>query len=170
MGIKIAGVGSYTPEKILTNAELESMVDTTDEWITTRTGIKERRIADDETATSDLAYEASLKALEMAGLAPEDIDMISVASISADYVFPSTACVLQSKLKAKNAMCYDLQAACSGLLYSLEVSSNVLRGSKKYKNCLVVGAEKLSSIVDWEDRGTCVLFGDGAAAIVLEKN
>ncbi|OGV48734.1 MAG: 3-oxoacyl-ACP synthase [Lentisphaerae bacterium GWF2_52_8] len=168
MGIKIIGTGSYAPPRILSNADLEKMVDTTDEWISTRTGIKERHIAAPEVATSDLALEAAKQALDAAGLKPEDLDVISVASISSDKVFPSTACFLQRKLGAKNAFCYDLQAACSGLLYSLETAFWMLKGGK-YKNFLVVGAEKLSSIVDWQDRSTCVLFGDGASAMVLQK-
>ncbi len=169
MSVKIAGTGSYMPEKILTNADLEKMVDTTDEWISTRTGIKERRIAAENECTSDLAFNAALKALEMAGVKPEELDIISVASISHDKVFPSTACVVQRKLGAKNAFCFDLQAACSGLLYSLEVACAMLRSNLHYKNYLVIGAEKLSSITDWEDRSTCVLFGDGASALLLQR-
>lgn len=167
MGIRISGFGSYVPEKVLTNFDLEKMVDTSDEWIRTRTGIEERHIATDEQATSDLSYEAALKALEMANTKPEELDAIIVASITVDHVFPSTACILQKKLGAKNAFCFDLEAACSGLIYSLEVGRALLNGPK-YKKILVLGAEKLSSVLNWEDRNTCVLFGDGAAAVVLE--
>ena len=170
MGIQILGIGSYVPEKILTNSDLEKMVDTSDEWIKTRTGIEQRRIASAEQATSDLAYEASKKALKNANIKAEELDVIIVASISVDHVFPSTACILQQKLGAKHAFCFDLEAACSGLLYSLEVANSLLIGNAKYKKILIVGAEKLSSIVNWEDRNTCVLFGDGAGAIILGKN
>jgi len=169
MGIQILGIGSYVPEKILTNVDLEKMVETSDEWIKTRTGIEQRRIASAEQATSDLAYEASIKALKNANIHAEDLDAIIVASITVDQVFPSTACILQKKLGAKHAFCFDLEAACSGLLYSLEVANSLLIGNPKYKKILVLGAEKLSSIVDWEDRNTCVLFGDGAGAVILGK-
>ncbi|UDQ97438.1 beta-ketoacyl-ACP synthase III [Lentisphaerota bacterium WC36G] len=169
MGIKIAGTGMYVPEKILTNADLEKIVDTSDEWIQTRTGIKERHIADDNIPTSELAYHAALKALEDADVSADEIDLIIVASITTDKAFPSTSCILQSKLGASNAACFDLQAACSGLIYSLETAMYYIRGSKRYNKVLVLGAEKLSSITDWEDRSTCVLFGDGAAALVLER-
>ena len=170
MGIKILGVGSYAPEKVLTNFDLEKMVETSDEWIKTRTGIEQRRIASDAQATSDLAYQAAVKALENANIKAEELDVVIVASITVDQVFPSTACILQEKLGAKNAFCFDLEAACSGLLYSLEVANSLLVGNDKYKKVLVIGAEKLSSIVNWEDRNTCVLFGDGAGAIVLGKS
>ncbi len=170
MGIQILGIGSYVPEKVLTNFDLEKMVDTSDEWIKTRTGIEERRIASAEQATSDLAYEAAKKALKNANLKAKDIDVIIVASITVDQVFPSTGCILQEKLGAKNAFCFDLEAACSGLLYSLEVANSLLHANAKYKNILVIGAEKLSSIVNWEDRNTCILFGDGAGALILGKN
>ncbi|MBN2642288.1 MAG: ketoacyl-ACP synthase III [Victivallales bacterium] len=169
MGIRIAGVGSYAPEKVLTNFDLEKMVETSDEWIRTRTGIRERHIAADDQVCSDLATSAAEKALAMAGLSAAEIDFILVASISGDHVFPSTACVVQSKIGAANAGCLDIQAACSGLLYGMEVASGLLRGHKKYNNILVIGAEKLSMIVDWEDRNTCVLFGDGAAALIVQK-
>lgn len=169
MGIRIAGTGAYAPDKVLTNFDLEKMVETSDEWIRTRTGIRERRIAAADQACSDLAFEASKRALDMAGLSPKDIDFILVASISVDKVFPSTACILQHKLGADNSGCLDIEAACSGLLYGIEVASGLINGHKKYKNVLVIGAEKLSSIVDWEDRNTCVLFGDGAAAVILQK-
>ncbi len=170
MGIKILGIGSYVPEKVLTNFDLEKMVDTSDEWIKSRTGIEQRRIAAVGQATSDLAYEASKKAMKSAGVKAEEIDVIIVASISVDHVFPSTACILQQKLGAKNAFCFDLEAACSGLIYSLEVANSLLLGNTKYKKILVLGAEKLSSIVNWEDRNTCVLFGDGAGAVIIGKS
>ncbi len=169
MGIKIAGTGSYVPEKVLTNADLEKLVDTNDEWIQTRTGIKERHIADKDTPTSELAYNAAIKALEDANMVAEDLDLIIVASITTDKVFPSTSCILQSKLGAPKAACFDLQAACSGFIYSLETAMYYLNPTSRYKNALIIGAEKLSSITDWEDRSTCVLFGDGAAAMVLER-
>ena len=163
MGIRIAGTGSYAPEKILTNFDLEKMVDTSDEWIRTRTGIRERHIAKPEQACSDLAFEAASRAIAMAGIAATDIDFIFVASITNDKIFPSTACILQNKLGAVNAGCLDIEAACSGLLYGIELATAMIRGHKKnkYRNILVVGSEKLSNLVDWEDRNTCVLFGDG---------
>ncbi len=170
MGIVIAGTGSYVPDKVLTNQDLEKMVDTSDEWIRTRTGIRERRIADDNIITSDMCEKAARQALEMAGVAPEDVDVISVASITTDKVFPSTACIAQRKLGATNAFCFDLSAACSGFIYSLEMAGALLKSNPKYKNFLVIGAEKLSSITDWDDRATCVLFGDGAAAVLLKSD
>lgn len=170
MSIKIIGTGSYVPEKVLTNFDLEKMVETTDEWIRSRTGIEQRRIAAPEQATSDLAYEAAVKALEMAKTPASELDGIIVASITVDHVFPSTACILQKKLGAMNAFCFDLEAACSGLLYSIEVAHAMIKSNIKYRKILVIGAEKLSSIVNWEDRNTCVLFGDGAGALVLEKS
>jgi 3-oxoacyl-[acyl-carrier-protein] synthase-3 len=170
MSIKIIGTGSYVPEKVLTNFDLEKMVETTDEWIRSRTGIEQRRIASAEQATSDLAYEAAVKALEMAKTPASELDGIIVASITVDHVFPSTACILQKKLGAMNAFCFDLEAACSGLLYSIEVAHAMIKSNIKYRKILVIGAEKLSSIVNWEDRNTCVLFGDGAGALVLEKS
>ncbi len=170
MGIIISGIGSYVPEKVLTNADLEKMVETSDEWIRSRTGIEERRVAADEQATSDLAYAAALRALEDADTQAEELDVIIVASITVDQVFPSTACILQKKLGASRAFCFDLEAACSGLVYSLEVGQSLLKSNHRYKKILVIGAEKLSSIVDWSDRNTCVLFGDGAAAVVIERD
>lgn len=170
MGIVIKGTGSYVPEKILTNADLEKMVETSDEWIRTRTGIQERHIASAEQATSDLAYEAAVKALEKANLAGADLDLIVVATVTPDHSFPSTGCILQRRLGASKAFCFDLEAACSGLLYSLEVAHSLLKSHDKYKNALVIGAEKLSSITNWKDRNTCVLFGDGAGAVVLSKD
>lgn len=170
MGIQILGIGSYVPERVLTNFDLEKMVDTSDEWIKTRTGIEERRIAPAEHATSDLAYEAAKKALKAARLKPEKIDIIIVATITPDHAFPSTACLVQEKLGANNAFGFDLEAACSGLLYSLEVANSLLIANANYNHILVIGAEKLSSITNWEDRSTCVLFGDGAGALVLGRS
>ncbi len=164
--VKIIGTGSYVPEKVLTNEDLEKIVDTSDEWITTRTGIKTRRIAADNEATSNMAYEAAKKALKETELEPKDIDLIIVATITPDMFFPSTACLVQQKLGAKNAVAFDISAACSGYIFSYSVASGYLTNGI-YKNALVIGAEKLTSIVDWEDRGTCVLFGDGAGASVL---
>lgn len=165
----IVGTGSYAPSKVLTNAELEHLVDTSDEWITSRTGIRERRIAAPEEATSDLAYLAGLRALEDAGIAASELDMIIVATISPDTFFPATACYVQSKLGAKNATAFDISAACSGFLYALQISRNFINGGSAEK-ILIIGAEKLSSLTNWKDRNTCVLFGDGAGAAVLVKN
>ena len=169
MSIYIAGTGSYLPERILTNADLEKLVDTSDEWIRTRTGISERHIASKDQATSDLAREAARRALDAAGIDGSDLSAIIIATSTPDHVFPNTACLLQRDLKCKNALCFDLQSACSGLLYALEVACSLMRANKKYRHVLVCGAEKLSGIVDWSDRNTCVLFGDGAGAFVLEN-
>lgn len=167
MKVGIAGLGKYLPKKILTNADLERMVDTTDAWITTRTGIKERHIVSKRQASSDLAFEASKEALKDARLSADNLDLIIVATISPDMPFPSTACILQDKLSAKNAACFDISAACAGYVYALVAASQFIsRGT--YKNALVAGAEALSPMVDWQDRSTCVLFGDGAGAAVLE--
>jgi len=160
------GVGFYVPDKVLTNKDLEKMVDTSDEWITTRTGIKERRISAEGTSTSDLAKEAALNAIKEAKLTPEDIDLIIVATITPDMSFPSTACIVQSKIGAKNAACFDVSAACAGYVYAVAIADQFIK-SGVYKNVLVVGAEKLTAITDWTDRNTCVLFGDGAGAAVL---
>lgn len=164
----IAGVGAYVPERILTNAELEKLVSTTDEWITTRTGIKERHIAAKDEFTSDLATKAALLAMERAKVTPEQIELIIVATITPDMPFPSTACLVQRKIGAFRAAAFDLEAACSGFIYGLEVAQQFIM-SRTYDTVLVIGAEKLSSIVDWEDRNTCVLFGDGAGAAVLQN-
>lgn len=169
MSVKSVGIlstGKYVPERVLTNAELETMVDTNDEWIVTRTGMKERRIAAPDQASSDLAYHASVAALEKAGVAPEDVELIIVATITPDSAFPSTACILQNKLGAKKAAAFDLSAACSGFIYSLATASSMIQNGM-YKNALVVGAECLSRITDYTDRNTCILFGDGAGAVVL---
>ncbi len=164
----ISGVGSYVPERILTNAELEKIVDTTDEWITTRTGIKARRIAAADEFTSDLATKAALRAMEKAGVTAGEIDLIIVATITPDMPFPSTACLVQKKIGAKRAAAFDLEAACSGFIYALEIAQQFIM-SRTYKTVLVIGAEKLSSITDWKDRNTCVLFGDGAGAAILQN-
>lgn len=168
MGIEIIGIGSYLPEKILTNAELEKIVDTSDEWITTRTGIKERRIAKDTESTSDLAINAAQKAIKKANITPEEIDLIIVGTITPDMFFPSTACFVQKGIGAKNATAFDISAACSGFIYGLSIAREFLR-SGIYKTVLVIGAETLSKITDWQDRNTCVLFGDGAGAVILRK-
>src|SRR5690606_16591886 len=164
--VGVLGTGKYVPEKVLTNFDLEQMVETNNEWIVTRTGIKERRISSAEQASSDLAYHASLQALSNAGLTAEDIDLIIVATITPDMAFPSTACVLQEKLGAKRAAAFDLSAACSGFIYSLANAVSLIK-TGMYKHVLVVGAECLSKITDYTDRNTCILFGDGAGAVVL---
>jgi 3-oxoacyl-[acyl-carrier-protein] synthase III len=164
----IVGVGSYVPEKILTNHDLEKMVETSDEWITTRTGIKERRIAAEKEYTSDMAARAAERAMKMAGVKGEDIDLIIIATITPDMPFPATACLVQEKIGATRAAAFDLEAACSGFIYGLEVGQQFIM-SRTYDTVLVIGAEKLSSIVDWQDRNTCVLFGDGAGAAVLQN-
>ncbi|MDD4317556.1 MAG: ketoacyl-ACP synthase III [Victivallaceae bacterium] len=167
MGIRILGTGSYLPEKVLTNSDLTRIVDTSDEWITTRTGIAERHIAADDEAVSDMAYHAAIKAIDAAGITPEEIDGIILCTISPDHLFPSSACILQQRLNCPRAFCFDLQAACTGLIYALEVAHSMMLSNKKFRNVLVVSSEKLSYITDWTDRNTCVLFGDGAAALVL---
>jgi 3-oxoacyl-[acyl-carrier-protein] synthase-3 len=163
---KITGTGSFAPARVLTNYELEKMVETSDEWITTRTGIKERRISEDGTGPSDLSLEASRIALDEAGLEPSQIDLILLGTVTPDYLLPSTACVLQDKLGAKNAAVLDIVAACSGFIYGLSIASAFI-AIGQYKNVLVIGVETLSKIVNWEDRNTCVLFGDGAGAAVV---
>lgn len=164
--VGIIGTGKYVPEKILTNSDLEKMVDTNDEWIVSRTGIKERHIAAPDQATSDLAYEAAIKALESAGMTGSDLDLIIVATITPDSSFPSTACILQDKLGAKGAAAFDLSAACSGFVYGLASATSFIQ-SGMYNNALVIGADCLSRITDYTDRNTCVLFGDGAGAVVV---
>jgi len=160
-------IGSYTPPKVLTNADLEKMVDTTDEWITQRTGIKERFIAEENQTTSDLAYEAAKVAIERAGIEKEEVDAIIVATITPDYFcMPSTACVVADKLGIKNVMAFDISAACSGFVYTLNIAKSFIESGMK-KNVLIIGAEKLSSIVDYTDRTTCILFGDGAGAAII---
>ncbi len=169
MNVRITGTGSSLPGKILTNAELEQLIDTTDEWITTRTGIKERRIAADGEYTSTFAAEAGRRALEMAGVQPEEIDLIILSTVTPDFPFPSTACIVQDLLGAKNATAFDISAACAGFIYGLSVAEKYLRTGAA-KKILVIGSETLSRIVDWKDRNTCVLFGDGAGAVVLEAS
>jgi 3-oxoacyl-[acyl-carrier-protein] synthase-3 len=164
---RIISTGSYLPEKVLTNLDLEKMVETSDQWITERTGIKERRIVNSNQAASDLAYEASKMAIGRAGRKAEDIDLIIAATVTGDMPFPSTACILQDKLGAKNAAAFDVNAACSGFLYSLYIADGFIR-SGMHKRILAVGTEVLSTITDWEDRTTCVLFGDGAGAVIVE--
>lgn len=164
----ISGVGSYVPAKVLTNADLEKMVETSDEWITTRTGIKERHIAAANEFTSDLGAEAARRAMKMAGVTAEQIDLVIVATITPDMPFPSTACLIQHKLGATRAAAFDLEAACSGFIYALEIGQQFIM-SRTYETVLVIGAEKLSSITDWKDRNTCVLFGDGAGAAILRN-
>lgn len=164
----ITGVGSYVPARVVTNADLEEIVETTDEWITSRTGIKARRIASADEYTSDLASNAALRAMKMAGVKPEEIDLIIVATITPDMPFPSTACLVQQKIGAYRAAAFDIEAACSGFIYSLEIGQQFIM-SRTYNTVLVIGAEKLSSIVDWTDRNTCVLFGDGAGAAILQN-
>ncbi len=164
----ITGVGHHVPEKILTNADLEKMVETTDEWITTRTGIKERRIAAANEFTSDLATHAARNAMKMARVTPEQIDLIIVATLTPDMPFPSTACLVQRKLGAGRAAAFDIEAACSGFIFALEIGMQFI-ASRTYETVLVIGAEKLSSIVNWKDRNTCVLFGDGAGAAILQN-
>lgn len=164
----IVSVGSYIPEKILTNADLEKMVETSDEWIRTRTGIRERRIAAEGEFASDMAVKAAQKAMDRAGIGPEEIDLIIVATITPDKLFPSTACLVQEKLGAKKAAGFDLEAACSGFIFALEVGQQFIM-SRTFETVLVIGTERLSSIVDWQDRNTCVLFGDGAGAAILRN-
>ncbi|HEX9780771.1 MAG TPA: beta-ketoacyl-ACP synthase III [bacterium] len=165
--IGIAGIGMSVPAKVLTNADLEKMVDTSDEWITTRTGIKERRVAEPGTATSELAYPAALEALAQARMDPAELDLIIVGTTTPDMLFPSTACVLQQRLGAKSAACFDLSAACSGSVFAIITAQQFLQ-TRRFRNALVIGAEVLSSFIDWTDRSTCVLFGDGAGACVLK--
>jgi 3-oxoacyl-[acyl-carrier-protein] synthase-3 len=163
---KIAGTGSYLPEQLVTNLDLEERVDTTDAWIRTRTGIRERHIAAPDEQTSDLALHAARGALEAAGIAAADVDLIIVATTTPDMVFPSTACILQDKLGCKGGAAFDVQAVCSGFVYALAIADRMIV-SGMARNALVVGAEIYSRILDWKDRGTCVLFGDGAGAVVL---
>ncbi|MEK7017706.1 MULTISPECIES: beta-ketoacyl-ACP synthase III [Bacillus] len=166
MNVGILGVGRYVPEKVVTNHDLEKIVDTSDEWIRTRTGIAERRIADDTIDTSYMAVEASKKALEDAGISGEDIDLILVATVTPDRAFPAVACVIQEAIGAKHAAAMDLSAACAGFMYGMITAQQFIQ-TGTYKNVLVVGSDKLSKIVDWNDRNTAVLFGDGAGAVVM---
>lgn len=165
--VGIVGTGSYAPEKVLTNADLEKMVDTNSEWIVSRTGIKQRHIADPDTPVSELCYLAALKALEDAKVAPEEVDLVIVATVTPDYAFPSTAGLVADRLGAKNAAAFDLSAACTGFLYGINTGAQFV-ATGMYRTILVIGAETLSKILNWEDRSTCVLFGDGAGAAVLQ--
>jgi 3-oxoacyl-[acyl-carrier-protein] synthase-3 len=165
---RIVGTGSYLPPRVVGNAELASRLDTSDQWIRERTGIVQRHIADESQTSSDLALAASRAALEAAGLKPEDIDLIIVATSTPDFIFPSTACLLQAKLGIRNCPAFDVQAVCSGFVYALATADNFIRAGMN-KCALVVGAEVFSRILDWNDRGTCVLFGDGAGAVVLAR-
>ena len=166
--VGIISVGEYLPEKILTNRDLEKMVDTSDEWITSRTGIKERHLVGNNEAASDLAVKAAEDALRNAKLKAQDLDLIIVATITPDMQFPSTACFVQAKIGAKTAVCFDISAACAGFVYALATAHQFI-SSGLYKNALVIGTEVLSSITDWKDRNTCVLFGDGAGAAILSE-
>lgn len=166
---RITGTGSYLPAKVLTNRDLEQLVDTSDEWIYTRTGIRQRHIAAENENSSDLALNASRKAIEAAGITPQDIDLVIVATTTSDMVFPSTACLLQAKLGIRNCPAFDMQAVCSGFVYSLATADQLMK-SGQYRHALVVGAEVYSRILDWKDRATCVLFGDGAGAVVLSRS
>jgi len=166
VNVGILGIGRYVPEKVVTNHDLEKIMETSDEWIRTRTGIAERRIADDTIDTSYMAVEASKKALENAGISGEDIDLILVATVTPDRAFPAVACVIQEAIGAKHAAAMDLSAACAGFMYGMITAQQFIQ-TGTYKNVLVVGSDKLSKIVDWNDRNTAVLFGDGAGAIVM---
>ena len=166
---RIAGTGSYLPEKVLTNDDLAKMVDTSDEWIAARTGIRERHVAAEGETTSDLGHQAALRALEAAGVAADEIDLIVVGTTTPDYIFPSTACLIQQKLGIAGCAAFDVNAACSGFLFGFSVADNFIRAGVA-KTVLVVGAETLTRMLDWNDRGTCVLFGDGAGAVVLKAD
>ena len=166
--VAIAGTGSYVPERVLTNTDLEIMVDTSDEWITTRTGIKERRIAAEDEFTSHMAVKASRKAIEQAGISPSEVELIIVATITPNTLTPATACYVQHELGAHQAVAFDISAACSGFLYAMRLAERMISGGT-CKNALILGAEKLSAFVNWDDRSTCVLFGDGAGAALLKR-
>src|SRR5215813_11456271 len=167
-GCTLAGTGSKVPERILTNADLEKMVDTSDEWIVSRTGIRQRRLAAPDEFTSHMGAKAALRAMKKGGITPEQIDLIIVATITPDMPFPATACLVQQQIGAFRAAAFDIEAACSGFIYSLEIGQQFIM-SRTYNTVLVIGAEKLSSIVNWTDRNTCVLFGDGAGAAILQN-
>lgn len=166
--VQVIGTGSYVPPKIVNNNDLSCIVDTSDEWISSRTGIKERRISEGEN-TADMAAKAAMKAIENANIKVEDIDLIIVGTATPDSFIPSTACIVQSNIKAVNATCFDISAACSGFIYSLDIATQFIR-SGSCRTALVIGAETLSKIINWEDRNTCVLFGDGAAAAILKTS
>ena len=165
----ITGIGSYLPNKVLTNYDLEKMVDTSNDWIIQRTGIKERRIVENGVTTSDLATQASLRAMEDAGVSPKDLDMIITSTITPDHIFPSTSCYIQQKIGATRACAFDILAACAGFIYAMSIGQNFIN-SGAMKTVLVVGAECLSKITDYTDRATCVLFGDGAGAVIIQRN
>jgi len=165
---RIIGTGSYLPQKVLTNKDLESLVDTTDEWIVERTGIKQRHIAAENESTSSMAINASIDAIKSSGLSEKDIDLVIVATTTPDQIFPSTACIVQNKLNII-APAFDIQAACTGFIYAMSVADNYIRNGIS-KNTLIIGSEKYSNILDWKDRSTCVLFGDGAGAVVLSAD
>ncbi len=165
----ITGTGSYLPERIMTNAELEQIVDTTDQWIQDRTGIKQRHIVDENQTTSDLAEQAAIQAMQAAGKTKNDIDLIIVATTTPDQIFPSVACLLQKKLDIHGCAAFDVQAVCTGFVYALGIADKFIK-SGSAKCALVVGAETLSRIINWQDRGTCVLFGDGAGAVIVESS
>ena len=166
---RITGTGSYLPEKILTNAELERMVETSDDWIVSRTGVRERRIAAEGENTVDLAERAVRPAIEAAGIDIQDIDLIVLATTTPDQVFPATACLLQRRLEIHGCPAFDIQAVCTGFVYALDVADKFIR-TESAKCALVVGAETFSRIIDWTDRGTCVLFGDGAGAVIVQAH
>lgn len=168
MGIQFLGTGAGLPEKVLTNADLEKIVDTTDQWITERTGIKERRMAADDQATSDLSVDAARRALESAKLQPNDVDLIVVATCTPDHFFPSTACLVQKALGIKTAVAFDVSAACSGFLFGMATVAGMLETGQA-RTALLIGADTLTRFTNWKDRGTCVLFGDGAGALILRK-
>jgi 3-oxoacyl-[acyl-carrier-protein] synthase III len=165
---RIIGTGSYLPQKVLSNHDLEKMVETSDEWIVTRTGMKERRIADKDEFTSHMGAQAAKRALESAHMAPDAVDLILFATITPDYMFPSTACLVQAQIKAVNAAALDIQAACTGYIYALSLAKALIE-SGTYRNVLIIASEKLSSIVNYKDRNTCVLFGDGASACIVSN-
>ncbi|WAM33088.1 beta-ketoacyl-ACP synthase III [Caldicellulosiruptor morganii] len=167
--VRIISTGRYVPDRILTNYDLEKMVDTSDEWITQRTGIKERRIVDGQTSTTDLAVRAAQNAIQKASISPDDIDLVIVATVTPEMFFPSTACLVQKELKLKNAFAFDVSAACSGFIYSMAIATQFIQNGF-CKNALVIGAEALSKITNWSDRSTCVLFGDGAGAVILGRS
>ncbi|MEK6683521.1 MAG: beta-ketoacyl-ACP synthase III [Nitrospirota bacterium] len=168
MKTRITGTGSYLPERIMTNRDIERLVETTESWIVERTGIRERRIADEDEAASDLAVHAARRALEMARVDAKDLDLIIVATATPDMFFPSTACIVQDRIGARRAAAFDLSAACSGFLFALSVADQYIRNGV-YRNVLIIGSEVMSRIIDWTDRNTCVLFGDGAGAAVLQR-
>ena len=169
MGVRILSTGSYVPKKVLTNFDITKIVDTSDEWIQSRTGIIERRIASNDETTSDMASIAVSNALNTCNIGANDLDLIIVATVTPDTLFPSTAAHVQRKIGANKAVCFDIQAACSGMIYGLEIIVSMMKFNKRYKKAALIGADKLSSITDWSDRGTCILFGDAAGAVILEN-